>query len=239
MTKKLCDALRELRNRHGYLQTEVMSLMREMGCQCSKSALSRWETGLSDPSIEQFVTLCEIYHVTDVSGTFHYGHMPKVERALNAEGRSKVNEYRDLLIDSGKYAPTENIIPMRKRFTPFYENEASAGYGTFLDSAEYEMVEVGDDVPVSANFGVRIRGDSMEPTCHDGDAIWVHQQPVLEDGDLGLFVYNGQSYMKQFSKNAMGVRLISLNPAYKPMVFAQGDELQIMGKVVAITRQNQ
>lgn len=237
MEKDLGQTLRELRNRFGYMQTEVAQLLQERGCPCLKSSVSRWELGRTKPSVEQFVALCEIYHVSDVAATFRFGRMPSIDDALNEEGRKKVAEYRELLISSGRYAPQETSVmfPASTRRAPFFENVASAGPGAFLDGEAYELIEVGPEVPASANFGLRICGDSMEPACRDGDSIWVHQQPVLEDGDLGLFIYNGQSYMKQFSKSAAGVRLVSLNPAYKPMLCTEGDELIIMGKVVAIT----
>lgn len=232
----LSVTLRELRKRYGYTQAEVVRILNERGCESATSSVSRWEIGRSNPSIEQFIALCEIYHVGNVPATFRRGVMPPTDTALNEEGRRKVQEYRDLLIGSGKYAPDDKVVPFRKRQAPFYENEASAGFGVFTDSSEFEMVDVGDEVPPSANFGLRIRGDSMEPACHNGDSIWVHQQPVLEDGDLGLFVYEGQGYMKQYSKNSStGVRLVSLNPEYKPIVISEGDDIHIMGKVVAIT----
>lgn len=230
------ETLRALRKRYGYKQAEVVQMLNELGCKSATSSVSRWEMGITNPSIDQFLALCELYHVTDAVATFRHGTMPTLAGVLNEEGRKRVKEYRELLIGSGKFAIKERVIPFPTRRIPFYENDASAGNGVFTDSDEYEMVEVGEEVSSSANFGLRISGDSMEPVCFSGDSIWVHQQPVLEDGELGLFIYNGQSYMKQFSQNSAGVRLISINPKYNPIVVSQGDVLHIMGKVVSIVR---
>ena len=59
------------------------------------------------------------------------------------------------------------------------------------------MVEVGLEVPDGANFGVRVAGDSMEPQFHDGQVIWVRQQRSLMTGEIGIFLYDGNAYLKQ------------------------------------------
>ena len=42
-----------------------------------------------------------------------------------------------------------------------YDIPVSAGTGNFLDEADFETIEVGQEVPESADFGVRITGDSL------------------------------------------------------------------------------
>ena len=81
----------------------------------------------------------------------------------------------------------------------------------FLDSDNYDLIEVGEDVPANTDFGVRIAGDSMEPRFRDGQIVWVHQQQTVENGEIGIFLYNGDSYCKKFSSTEDGVQLISLN----------------------------
>lgn len=49
-----------------------------------------------------------------------------------------------------------------------FDLPVSAGTGQFLDSDRFSEIEVGDEVAASADFGVRVAGDSMEPLYLDG-----------------------------------------------------------------------
>ena len=103
----------------------------------------------------------------------------------------------------------------------------------FLDSSNYELTEVGAEVPESANFGVRLAGDSMEPEYHDGDIVWVMQGQSLNGGEIGVFLYDGDVYCKELDVADGEIRLRSLNPAYAPIRVKDEDAFRIFGKVVA------
>ena len=120
-----------------------------------------------------------------------------------------------------------------------------SGTGLFLDSDQYEEFEVGDDVPATADFGIRVSGDSMEPVYVNKQIVWVHQQDQLENGDIGIFYLNGDAYIKKYQKNKNGdayikkyqknkdnVQLISLNKKYAPIQIKPEMELRTFGKVV-------
>ena len=235
MANELGKKLREIRVDRDYTMLEVSERMKALGCPIAKNSISRWETGYVNPSVEQFVNLCRIYGISDVIGVFGDGKGAPADQCLNRIGREKVEEYRQLLIESGKYRPDDIVVSFPLRRAPFYELPASAGHGVFLDSEAYEMVDVGPEVPLNATFGVPVSGDSMEPNFHDGDAIWVQQQPDLENGEIGLFMLNGQAYVKQLGKDQNGLRLISTNKAYPPLVIDEDDTFRVFGKVVATT----
>ena len=224
-----------LRNRHSMTQAEVAHELEKAGVRATRHQISRWENGINSPSIEQFLGLCRIYNISDVYRTFALHDFSELVYSLNKAGREKLEEYKQLLIDSGKYAPIQlerkaKIVPLRTR--PLYDIGASAGTGQFLDSDSYEMVEVPDDVPDSATFALHVCGDSMEPTLLDGEMIWVHQQPVLENGDIGIFLNDGNAFVKEFQRTDKGTFLISHNEKYKPIKVTQYSESRIYGKVV-------
>lgn len=86
-------------------------------------------------------------------------------------------------------------------------------------------------------FGLRIKGDSMEPKISDGDIVIVRKQDAAEDGDLVIALVNGsEGCCKRLRKYENGsVALVSTNPAYDPMYFS-ADEIstapvKIIGKV--------
>ena len=140
--------------------------------------------------IEQFLSLCKIYGVKNAVKTFFENDLTEFEYELNREGREKLKGYRELLIASGMYSPEpceRNVIRFPGHTAPMYSLGVSARTGQFLDSDDYEMVEVPDEVPLSANFALHVCGDSMEPTLYDGEIIWVHMKPTLETARLGFF----------------------------------------------------
>ncbi len=118
------------------------------------------------------------------------------------------------------------------RALPLYTLAVSAGTGQFLDNAGYDMVEVGSEVPAQADFGVRIAGDSMEPRFIHGQIVWVRRQESLENGEIGIFLYNGEGYCKRLSTEGGQPALLSLNPAYGPIRVLPRDEFRVFGKVI-------
>ena len=120
----------------------------------------------------------------------------------------------------------------RRSGAPCYRLAVSAGTGELLDGADYDTVEVGDEVSPNADFGVRIAGDSMEPRFVHGQIVWVHRQETLRSGEIGVFLYNGAGYCKRFERAPGRVELVSLNPRYAPIRVAEGDELRVFGRVV-------
>ena len=140
-------------------------------------------------------------------------------------------DYVQLLRDSGRYA-NRREEPAYIRSLPLYSLAVSAGTGQFLDGEDYEMVEVGAEVPDGANFGVRVAGDSMEPAFHDGQTVWVRQQRSLMTGEIGIFLYDGNAYLKQLVALENSMALHSLNPAYADIVVSPELPLRVLGKVV-------
>ena len=82
-----------------------------------------------------------------------------------------------------------------------FDLPVSAGTGQFLDSDRFSEIEVGDEVAASADFGVRVAGDSMEPLYLDGQIIWIHKQDTLEEGEIGIFFLDGEAYVKKDGVN--------------------------------------
>ena len=233
MYEHLGSPLAALRKSCQLSQAEVAELLTQMGIPVTNRAISHWEQERAQPSSTQFLGLCAVYRVRDVLSVFGEYRLPLRDFELNREGRAKVEEFADILVASGRFRVQDNVIPFVQRSMPVYDLPASAGTGVFLDSSEYEMVPVGSDVPVNANFGVRVSGDSMEPSYHDQQVVWVQQQPTLLDGDIGIFVLNGQAYIKQWQSSSKGTSLVSLNPAYSSIPIYESDELRTFGKVLS------
>ena len=88
-------------------------------------------------------------------------------------------------------------------------------------------------------FGLKIKGDSMEPRIYDGDVVIVKQQADAESGDIVIAMVNGDdATCKRLIKYASSIALVSLNSKYEPMMFTSEEiiskPVRIIGKVVEL-----
>ena len=110
--------------------------------------------------------------------------------------------------------------------------KASAGFGFDLeDRDEWDEIDIPDTPEArEADFAVTIYGNSMEPIYSDGDIVLVKAYDAINIGETGIFVVNGQGYIKQYG----GDRLISVNSEYDDIVFTEGDFIKCAGKVMGV-----
>ena len=159
-----------------YSQQDICDKLTGMGIPTKPAAYSTWETGNSIPNAVQFLAMCKILGITDIFNQFIGGYNPDDPMAeLNEKGRAMALNYIDLLKGSEKYqaAPVRILQPVR--ILNLYDMPVSAGTGQFLDNDSYEEVEVGPEVPETADFGVRISGDSMMPRYLDKQIVWIQK----------------------------------------------------------------
>ena len=66
----------------------------------------------------------------------------------------------------------------------------------------------------------------------NGQIVWVRQQQGLNNGEVGIFLYQGSAYCKKLKLDGGRLRLVSINPAYEPIEIDRHSELRVFGKVV-------
>ena len=222
--------LRELRKEKGLSQAQAAQFLTENGFEVTQKSISNWERGETSPNADQFLLLCRLYDVRDVQQVFM--DRPGRLSGLNAQGKKRVAEYIRLLEQDEAFSALPKPTPGLIRTLPLYDMPVSAGTGQFLDSDSYELIQADSAVPLSANFAVRISGDSMSPDFSDGQIIYVERRQAVEKGELGIFLLNGSAYFKQLSRGP-GTALISFNKKYPPIPVSEFDELRVLGKVLA------
>jgi len=111
---------------------------------------------------------------------------------------------------------------------PLFDLPASAGFGLPLEG-DYRTIIEAPDTPLNrkADFCIRVAGDSMEPDYSDGDIVLVKKSEVYI-GDVGIFVLDGESYIKELGKDV----LISRNPKYNDIPLPDYDRIMVAGKVI-------
>ena len=211
--------LRERREELGMSRSELAS---RLGV--SVSAIGNYETGQN--AVREDV-LMRLFHVLDVSPNFLYqDSLSGKEFVCSGREKSLVLRFRGLsaygktLVERtaeglGAYeAELERAGPMEEaREIPLYRSPAAAGYAAPVFGDDYDLIEVGEDVPAGADFAVRIQGDSMEPCIPDGGIAYVNRDP-LGDGDVGIFWVDGEMLCKQYHRDGLGiVYLFSVNRA--------------------------
>lgn len=112
----------------------------------------------------------------------------------------------------------------------YYDQALSAGTGQYLNDIQVEQIEL--PIDVDADFVVPIYGDSMEPEYHSGDYVFVKLSVELSDGDIGVFEYYGDAYIKELVINDSGAYLHSLNPKYDDILVDIDSDFRIIGEVV-------
>ena len=155
----------------------------------------------------------------------------------------KLSKYFNVPLDY--WADTESELPVltfpeqAHKYTemPVYNEPAAAGTGNYLQESSYETMSFpADSIPVGAEFGVRISGNSMEPIIKDGNIVWVKPQVSIENGEIGIFVLNNDAFCKRLHIDYDNkiVELISDNPDYQPIIVTKNDNLFTIGKVLGI-----
>ena len=228
---KYGEKLANLRKESGYAQPEVANYLNKFSTkQYTHKMVSHWENGVALPPVEQFLLMCELYNVKDIQSTFRgVDTMYTSLSRLNALGRSRVEEYIAMLSVNPIFSESESVVmEQQSRYLRLFDNSAAAGSGSYLDSDTYVEIEVDNTVPSSADFAIRVSGDSMEPRFINGQIIFIKEQRALEVGEIGIFSINSEAYVKKLGD----CELISINPQYEPIKIKEFDSVHVFGKVV-------
>ncbi|EMC0319614.1 helix-turn-helix domain-containing protein, partial [Staphylococcus pseudintermedius] len=86
---------------------------------------------------------------------------------------------------------------------------ASAGTGeTLIDGVEF-TTQYNGHIP-NHDFALQVNGDSMEPMFEDKEIIFIDKTKQINSGQIGIFVIDGEAYLKKVFINEEGIRLVSL-----------------------------
>lgn len=238
----------QARNNAGLSLVKFSSLLEQFGVSVSSVAINKWEHGKNVPSAYQLLAISRALQLEDDLSYF-IGKGRALE--LNEEGMRKVADYKADLIASGRYKPvTAAKTTIRYIEMPVSNLAVSAGTGEFLDEGNFEMISFPESsVPSGAEFGLRVSGDSMEPVYHDGQIVWVQQCEAVGVGEVGVFIYDGEGYLKMYDEQMpseadceeladsygrvpMQPVMVSYNKSYAPKVVSVNARFQVVGRVL-------
>ena len=235
------DVLKQLRNKAGMNQEQ---LAKRLGL--SKSAISMYESGSREPSLEILEAIADIFNVdmNTLTGAKKLSESINGSDELSPAEKQYIKKYRSLdhygrkAVDSLMDIELERcsvVVELPRLITlPMADLPASAGTGQWLDEdGHFEDIDV-IETPQSkkANIIIKVSGDSMEPLYHDGDALLVERQDRMEQGEIGIFIIDGCGYIKKLGHN----ELISVNPDYDNIPLTAQNSVKCYGKVVGLAQ---
>lgn len=211
----------------------------------TKSTISKWEKGTRSPKIyeiEEIAKYFEVeptimmfgkpstpitYQIEAVSSTLQ--KITETSSQLEHKRQLTVLDYIETQLDQQNTLEKTQVIHYTYHY---YDQAASAGTGQYLNDAQVETIELPVNVP--ADFVIPLYGDSMEPKYHSGDYVFVKLSVELSDGDIGVFEYYGDAYVKQLLITEEGAFLHSLNQCgdYPDIPIGVDSDFRIIGEVV-------
>lgn len=199
------------------------------------TTISNWEKGISKPDYDTICALCTIF---DVDANYFFETSSK-SLELSFDELEFIKKYRQLddisqeiiqFVMNKEYERTtssEDSIWIPDHYIDCYPRLASCGTGEYLfDSIPSEPIGVDKDC--KADFAVGVNGDSMMPTYYDGQTLLIKKQDQIRIGEIGLFVIDGEAYIKELEKN----KLISHNKNYPDILFNEMMNITCVGKVL-------
>lgn len=239
------ERIAEERSRQHLNLSDFSALLFSHGVEISPSGINKWELGKAVPNGYQLLAIAHALGLEDEMDFFM-----STAGTLNDVGRKKLNAYKSDLIATGLYKPSAPRAIINYVTKPVSYLAASAGTGAFLDDGQFENVRFPENaVPAGADFALHISGNSMEPVYHDGQIVWVQKCNDLNPGEVGIFVYEGNGYIKLYDEQVpdekfaedftdsygntrMQPVMISYNENYDPIVVSPSSLFQIVGRVL-------
>lgn len=149
----------------------------------------------------------------------------------------------DVPMEAERSQPAPAPRPIPKGFEPMPKMKkiplvGSIACGTPILAQQNieKIVDVPEDI--RCDFALRCKGDSMIGAgIHDGDAVYIHIQPEVENGEIAAVRIGEEATLKRVYYDGTTLTLMPYNNAYAPMVYTgpQLEDVHIEGKAVGYT----
>lgn len=205
--------IKRLRIERGITQEQLASMLK-----ISRSTIGMYETGSREPDFETCEAIADIFNVD-------------MDYLL---GRSNV-ERKDPVSPTPIPPGFEPLPKMVKR--PLVGAIACGEPITAEENIE-DYVDVPEDA--QCDFCLRCKGDSMiDAGIHDGDIVYIHIQPEVENGQIAAVRIDGEATLKRvfWNEESQTLQLLAENRNFAPLVYTGQvlDTVHIEGRAVGFT----
>lgn len=213
---------------------KITTLLKELKIAAGSS--TSWKRG-TVPNSDALIKISEYFNVP--VDYILFGTDPTIP----TEYQSLINSYKELSKDNQQLLQDiiSSMIDIQtaneKRSEIEYTtinlmiNKASAGTGYDLEGNEFEPIQIVKTPEAEiADYALKVEGESMSPDFHTGDIVLVKEQPEIEIGRVGIFIYKNEGFIKERGEDY----LISRNPEFDNIVPTEDDQIICKGLVLGI-----
>jgi repressor LexA len=172
--------------------------------------------------------------------------LEEIKKALRLSAVSTVHQHLDALINKGYINKFDNLaraIEINKIGEPISNLIEIPLLGLIRAGEPIEAIEIPETITVPKEFirengqyyGLKVEGDSMiNDNIFDGDIVVIRNQPVLENGEIGVAILNdNEATLKRIYREKNHFKLQPANKSYQPIITKQ---LEVKGKVTGVIR---
>lgn len=207
----------------------------------TKGKISKWENEKEEPRLSTAKILAEYFNVkindlysesnttykddNDITSIYNKLTPPRQSNVLKyaTNQLEEQNNDSDNLVDFNSYIQEKSEVDIY--------GCASAGIGERLYNEPISKEFVRGYVP-AYDIALKVNGDSMEPLFKNGQIIFIEKSHTIKDGQIGVFIINGDAYVKKVYVEDNRLTLVSLNKKYKDLHFYDNESVRLVGKVI-------
>ena len=232
--------IKESREARGLLQSQLAQMI---GVK-SAGVISNWEQDVSKPDANKMVRLCQALDISLSYLLDYYGKetaplysseamkLAKDYDSLDRHGRKVVRLVADEELarcaEAAQAAPAREPEETVYYITSWFYHPMSAGTGEQAEREQPESLRLVKEPPRGTSYVAPINDDSMKPTYHNGDRLFIHACEEIEPGQIGVFYMDGQQWVKELGDG----ELISHNPDYPPRPMTE--DIRCQGLVLGV-----
>ena len=173
----------------------------------SRSTVSMWEIGASQPDNDNLLQLAQILISLDVL----------------------------LGNDASSAEDASYVLPVQIKRVPLLGNIA-CGEPIFAEEEHGEYIYTSDTLDVDFCLRAQ-GDSMIGARIYDGDIVFVRRQDMVDDGEIAAVLIGDEATLKRvrYDKEAETLSLYPENPKYKTMHFSgeELEEIKILGKAIA------
>ncbi len=175
---------------------------------------------------EKRITKTKLAELTDIN-IGHLTHIEKGERnpshkALKSICNALEIPYQELLYTYDKELTDEQIEYDYINHISYDKVPAFSNLDGFVDCpAKFS----------NASFAYKVPDDSMAPLIKDGSYVYVEQNAILANKDIGLFFYNGEFYIRHLLYRKDKFVLKARDKELKDITVSKNDNFYVIGRI--------
>ncbi|HEC2181402.1 TPA: helix-turn-helix domain-containing protein [Staphylococcus delphini] len=203
----------------------------------NRTTVTRWRKGIRSPKLDKLPEIANVFGVEPLD---------LISESNNQEVIAKINDVSSQLTPLRQKRvldfATEQLDEQNNKVLHINSNNivseevavygyASAGTGeTLIDGIKF-TTQYNGHIP-NHDFALQVKGDSMEPMFEDKEIIFIDKTKQINSGQIGIFIIDGESYLKKVFISDKGIRLVSLNSKYPDLHFDSSHDIKVAGKVI-------